>query len=332
MTSTGSAVSDYEEQHMQELENAYDGDPNDPQDDPDNDMDEKAGQDGDTDSVGDGARKDGKNSSVNENSLGGPDTPVAAAVPVSEIVGTSSGFALSSNFPLALFAKTGSNMVTASPVSSSSALTGPTVDEMKLPSSSTLMTSNSYSSNTAPSIQNLAPSISKPKRRSSGIFSALLFGQSNVQNEADQYAQSSLSEEELRLLRATQQDVADQFRYFDILEPFFEQPNSFSHHTLQISWEIRKELLEMYYGFDESFIRSILGKKITKITKDMESTADKLQLKLSSCQRQADNLKRALRVAEGEDDRERERDGKHAMLGSAYHIQQVLQISEQLAK
>eukprot|EP00475_Leptophrys_vorax_P019597 TRINITY_DN26855_c0_g1_i1.p1 TRINITY_DN26855_c0_g1~~TRINITY_DN26855_c0_g1_i1.p1 ORF type:complete len:322 (+),score=76.17 TRINITY_DN26855_c0_g1_i1:844-1809(+) len=117
-----------------------------------------------------------------------------------------------------------------------------------------------------------------------------------------------------------------------MLLPYFEQPNNFSHHVLQISWEMRKQLLELYYGFDENFIRHFLGKKISKIQKELEQTAEKLKIRLASCERQADNLKRAQKIAEGEDDRERERDGKHSMLGSVYHIQQVLQISEQLAK
>ncbi|KAI1287158.1 hypothetical protein EDD11_010485, partial [Mortierella claussenii] len=70
-----------------------------------------------------------------------------------------------------------------------------------------------------------------------------------------------------------------------------------------------------YYSFDESVVREILGKKLNSRTrKDLDEVHEKTGVKLTSCRRQFDNLKRVMKKVEDAEGRTLVRDIEHQFL------------------
>lgn len=88
-------------------------------------------------------------------------------------------------------------------------------------------------------------------------------------------------------------EVVDQYRCFELLEPFLTHPHSLKNQSLVV---IRPEyipyLIDNYWSVDDTFLKELLNKKLTRSRKDLEDAAETFHLNLRSLTRQYDNIKR----------------------------------------
>lgn len=69
--------------------------------------------------------------------------------------------------------------------------------------------------------------------------------------------------------------------------------------TFQITPTTQRILIEKYYDFNDSFVREILGKKLSaRNRKELDEVSEKTQLSIKSCRRQFDNIKRVYKTVE----------------------------------
>uniref|UniRef100_A0A8C1TSB3 Fibroblast growth factor (acidic) intracellular binding protein a n=1 Tax=Cyprinus carpio TaxID=7962 RepID=A0A8C1TSB3_CYPCA len=95
-------------------------------------------------------------------------------------------------------------------------------------------------------------------------------------------------------------DTMDQYRTFQMCERLLHHPAKLANQLLfQIPPDRQAMLIERYYAFDDSFVREVLGKKLSKGTKkDLDDVSIKTGITLKSCRRQFDNFKRVFKVVE----------------------------------
>ncbi|XP_057323494.1 acidic fibroblast growth factor intracellular-binding protein isoform X2 [Microplitis mediator] len=96
-------------------------------------------------------------------------------------------------------------------------------------------------------------------------------------------------------------DILDHYRTYSLLERLIHTPTKLASEQLafQIEPQTSRMLIEMYYEFDDSVVREILGKKLTsKSRKDLDEVAEKTGITLKSCRRQYDNVKRIFKAVE----------------------------------
>lgn len=95
-------------------------------------------------------------------------------------------------------------------------------------------------------------------------------------------------------------DTMDQYRTFQMCERLLHHPAKLANQLLfQIPPDRQAMLIERYYAFDDSFVREVLGKKLSKGTKkDLDDVSIKTGIMLKSCRRQFDNFKRVFKVVE----------------------------------
>ncbi|RWR99982.1 growth hormone-inducible transmembrane-like protein [Dinothrombium tinctorium] len=95
-------------------------------------------------------------------------------------------------------------------------------------------------------------------------------------------------------------DVLDQFRTFCLLEKYLQSPTMLADQwTFQITSKTQRLLVEKYYDFDDCVIREILGKKLSgRNRKDLDDVSEKTGVRLKSCRRQFDNVKRVYKTVE----------------------------------
>uniref|UniRef100_A0A672Q673 Fibroblast growth factor (acidic) intracellular binding protein a n=2 Tax=Sinocyclocheilus grahami TaxID=75366 RepID=A0A672Q673_SINGR len=95
-------------------------------------------------------------------------------------------------------------------------------------------------------------------------------------------------------------DTMDQYRTFQMCERLLHHPAKLANQLLfQIPPDRQAMLIERYYAFDDSFVREVLGKKLSKGTKkDLDDVSLKTGITLKSCRRQFDNFKRVFKVVE----------------------------------
>ena len=95
-------------------------------------------------------------------------------------------------------------------------------------------------------------------------------------------------------------EVKDQYRLCEILEPYLQSPQTLLTQPLfQLSSANTLALLQCYYTFNEEVVREFLGKKLSsKNRKDLDNVSEKTGITLKSCRRQFDNIKRVLRVVD----------------------------------
>ncbi|XP_055335615.1 acidic fibroblast growth factor intracellular-binding protein-like [Paramacrobiotus metropolitanus] len=88
--------------------------------------------------------------------------------------------------------------------------------------------------------------------------------------------------------------VADQIRSFHFLEKYLHFPMELlDQPVFQMAETCRSLLLEKYYSFDKRFIRQILGRKFNhKSKKAFEDESQKTGVKINSCYRQHENIRR----------------------------------------
>lgn len=95
-------------------------------------------------------------------------------------------------------------------------------------------------------------------------------------------------------------DTKDNIRLFLSLEELLKCPTKFAEqHLYQIDPETRQKLIERYYQFDDSFMREILGRKLsTRNRNNLSDVSEKIRIPLRSCLRQFDNIKRVFKTVE----------------------------------
>lgn len=98
-------------------------------------------------------------------------------------------------------------------------------------------------------------------------------------------------------------ETQEQFRMFELLQPYLQLPQTFmNQHLFQLSHSTKRAMIERYYGLDEHVVREFLGKKLnSKNRKDLDNISEKTGIALKSCRRQFDNIKQVLRVVDVDD-------------------------------
>lgn len=96
-------------------------------------------------------------------------------------------------------------------------------------------------------------------------------------------------------------DILDQYRTFALIEKLLPCPSKLSEDwTFRMAEETKITLVEKFYDFDESVMRSILGKKLSaRSRKDLDEISRKSGRSLKSCRRQFDNFKRIYKTVDG---------------------------------
>ncbi|KAN0014505.1 hypothetical protein ACTFIU_000823 [Dictyostelium citrinum] len=94
------------------------------------------------------------------------------------------------------------------------------------------------------------------------------------------------------------EETEDQYRNFSLLQKALEHPKTLSSHSMfQMDPSSRTLLIEGFYDFKDTLLRELIGRKLTSgQRRDLDDLSEKLKLRLSSCERQFDNLKRISRV------------------------------------
>ncbi|EFA76138.1 hypothetical protein PPL_10719 [Heterostelium album PN500] len=94
------------------------------------------------------------------------------------------------------------------------------------------------------------------------------------------------------------EETEDQYRNFSLLQTALEHPKTLANHSMfQMDLISRRLLIEGYYEFDDYLMRELIGRKLTSgQRRDLDDTSEKLKIRLSTCERQFDNLKRISRV------------------------------------
>lgn len=89
-------------------------------------------------------------------------------------------------------------------------------------------------------------------------------------------------------------DVLDHYRTYTHLEKFLDAPQKLdSSLSFQLEKASKMHIIDRYYSLDDSLCRELLGKKLSsKYRKDLDEIGERTSLKLKSCRRQFDNIKR----------------------------------------
>lgn len=95
-------------------------------------------------------------------------------------------------------------------------------------------------------------------------------------------------------------DLHDHYRSYSMLEKLLSSPAKLCEQpTFQLDTQTQAILIEKYYSLDDEVAREILGKKLSsRYRKDLDEVAEKTCVKLKSCRRQFDNVKRIYKVVE----------------------------------
>lgn len=138
-----------------------------------------------------------------------------------------------------------------------------------------------------------------------------MFKKSNAKNKAFPYPYDLINSE-----------VLDHYRNYSLLERLLHTPSTLSEQpTFQLEPQSCNLLIEKYYSLDDLVAREILGKKLTsRYRKDLDEVADKTGVRIKSCRRQFDNVKRIYKAVE-------------EMPGNvAQNIKQIFLLNEELAR
>ncbi|XP_050099985.1 acidic fibroblast growth factor intracellular-binding protein [Anopheles aquasalis] len=95
-------------------------------------------------------------------------------------------------------------------------------------------------------------------------------------------------------------DVQDHYRTYALLEKFLHSPPKLAEQpTFQIGSQDRSLLIDRYYSLDDTVARELFGKKFnSRNRKDLDEVAEKTGVRLKSCRRQFDNVKRIFKAVE----------------------------------
>jgi len=93
-------------------------------------------------------------------------------------------------------------------------------------------------------------------------------------------------------------DTHDQFRNFRLLEHCLKNPNYLDESLFQIAPNIQRMMVESYYAVDDELMRELVGRKLTNgLRRDLAGFVEGKLVKLASCWRQFDNLRRVYKKA-----------------------------------
>ncbi|KAF9996454.1 hypothetical protein BGZ80_009823 [Entomortierella chlamydospora] len=122
--------------------------------------------------------------------------------------------------------------------------------------------------------------------------------------------------------------ITSQYRTYEMMHHYLHHPRHFAGQFMfPLSHSAKQHLIERYYSFDESVIREILGKKLNSRTrKDLDEVHEKTGVKLTSCRRQFDNLKRVMKKVEDAEGRTLIQDIEHQFLLPHYLARQYAHI------
>lgn len=83
-------------------------------------------------------------------------------------------------------------------------------------------------------------------------------------------------------------EAADQYRSFQLLEPYLSSPLSFEKHGFfHVDPSVVSELIERYFDFDGSFMREMLGRRLNNKLRDhLDDVSEKTKLEEKACLRQ----------------------------------------------
>lgn len=89
-------------------------------------------------------------------------------------------------------------------------------------------------------------------------------------------------------------DVLDHYRTYNHLEKFLDAPQKIdSSLSFQLEKASKMLIIDQYYSLDDAVCRELLGKKLSsKYRKDLDEISERTVIKLKSCRRQFDNIKR----------------------------------------
>jgi hypothetical protein len=89
-------------------------------------------------------------------------------------------------------------------------------------------------------------------------------------------------------------DIMDQYRAFEYLEHYFQNPLLLQHHTIiELAQAQQRQIVTYYWTLDDIFVKEILvTKKPVKSRKDLDDIAESTGLNLRRVTRQFENLKR----------------------------------------
>ncbi|CRK98577.1 CLUMA_CG012074, isoform A [Clunio marinus] len=89
-------------------------------------------------------------------------------------------------------------------------------------------------------------------------------------------------------------DVLDHYRTYSHLEKFLDAPQKLdSSLSFQLEKASKMHIIDQYYSLDDAVCRELLGKKLSsKYRKDLDEISERTTIKLKSCRRQFDNIKR----------------------------------------
>lgn len=115
--------------------------------------------------------------------------------------------------------------------------------------------------------------------------------------DADNAQVSASTQRQLyRLAACVQTECEDEYRVYALLQKYLIDTSLLQHDCMmvQLSKEMLLRMTERYYRFDESVMRCLLGKKLSsRDRKDpFDECEERIGVRLSSCQRQFDNIKR----------------------------------------
>ena len=101
-------------------------------------------------------------------------------------------------------------------------------------------------------------------------------------------------------LQLLQSETEDQYRIFNLLEPYLQNPRTLiKQHVFTIPSHVCKEITEQYYALDEAVIREFLGKKLNaRHRRDLDDISKSTGVSLKSCCRQFDNIKQVLKAVD----------------------------------
>lgn len=94
--------------------------------------------------------------------------------------------------------------------------------------------------------------------------------------------------------------MLDHYRTYNHLEKFLDAPQKLdSSLSFQLEKASKMHIIDRYYSLGDSVCRELLGKKLSsKYRKDLDEISDRTGVKLKSCRRQFDNIKRIQKCIE----------------------------------
>lgn len=115
--------------------------------------------------------------------------------------------------------------------------------------------------------------------------------------DADNAQVSASTQRQLhRLAACVQTECEDEYRVYALLQKYLIDSTLLQHDCMmvQLSKEMLFRMTERYYRFDEAVMRCLLGKKLSSRdrTDPFDECEERIGVRLSSCQRQFDNIKR----------------------------------------